>query len=52
MDTKRAPQGVLSLDTFFKTQDSNGFFYVGDLRKTLKKHNLPFTGKRRVTFKT
>ena len=34
MDTKRAPQGVLSLDTFFKTQDSNGFFYV----ETYEKH--------------
>lgn len=46
MDTKRAPLGVLSQDTFLKTQETHGFFYVGDLRKTLKKHNLPFTGKK------
>jgi hypothetical protein len=46
MDTKRAPLGVLSQDTFLKTQETDGFFYVGDLRKTLKKHNLPFTGKK------
>lgn len=44
--TKRVPQGVLSLEKFMTTRKNCGFFYVGDLKKTLKKHKLDPQGKK------
>ena len=43
---KRAKQGVLSLEQFMKTSNSDGFFYVGDLKDTLKSLKLDTKGKK------
>lgn len=43
---KRSPLGVLSLQKFMETKDTNRFFYVSDLRATLKKFKLDSSGKK------
>ena len=43
---KRAKQGVLSLEQFMKTSNAGGFFYVGDLKDTLKSLKLDTKGKK------
>ena len=47
---KRIKQGVLSLEQFISIKNKNGFFYVSDLKNTLKKHKLNTQGKKNELF--
>jgi len=42
----RVKHGVLSLEQFMKTSNTGGFFYVGDLKDTLKSLKLDTKGKK------